>query len=351
VSAVLSALIALLVAQPAQLRVEIRNFASERDTVEIAEQATHALLRQLGSRPDLIAISEPVGATQSTADLLVDGGIKKIGSLYLAVVVASDPKTGRPKTGESCRSANENALLSCLLEAAQRSVRAPDPIPVGRAGGSIAVHTLDAYDVNESVARNVTGVLRLELQKVGGLKVVAERGDWEVKGTVGRLEGTWIIDLQLLDPDEQIAHRVSEVFGGPQVELIQAMQVAARRLVGMGDDEKGDVAVIANVDQARISIDGAPAQPYAREQKLSLGAGKHHLELTAEDHHPVAREFYVLPGQTTTLKTSLLEIPDPWYQRWWVWTALGAAVVLSATVVGVAAANQPEEALIQVRIR
>jgi hypothetical protein len=159
------------------------------------------------------------------------------------------------------------------------------------------------------------------------------------------------VDLVLLDPDKKIVHQVSEVFDGPQVEIIQATRIAARRLVGVSEEGRGDLSVIANVEQAQISIDGAPAQPFSREQKLTLAPGKHHVALTSEGHHPLGRELYVLPGQTTVLQTSLSELEDPWYVRWWVWTSIGVALVLTGTIVGIAAANQPNDALIEVRIR
>jgi hypothetical protein len=353
VSSVLPALIALaLVSQSPERRVLIRDLDFDRQSADVAENATHAILRQLDSRPDLVVIQQPHAAGEpSGAELELDGGVAAIGSGYVGVLIGKDAATGRPKSGESCRSSDENRLIACLMEAVDRAVRGSDPIPVGRAGGSIVVNTLDTYRLAENIARNVTGILRLELQKVGGLRVVAEKGDWEVGGTVGRLDDTWIVHLVLLDPEKKIAHQAAEVFSGPQVEMIQATRIAARRLVGVSGGGKGDVAVVANVEEAQISIDGAPPQPFSRKQKLSLDPGKHHVALSAEGHRPMDREFYVLPGQTTTLETALFELEEPWYLKWWVWTAIGGALVLSGTLAGIAAANQPEDALIEVRIR
>src|SRR5688500_8860388 len=130
-----SSLIALaLLSQPQPKSVLIRELGFDSGSAVVAANATHAILRQLSSRPDLRAIPAPDEIDpQVDADLTLDGGVIKIGSGYLAVLASSEAKTGRPLGGESCRAADESGLLACLIEAAERAVRGSDPAPVGRA--------------------------------------------------------------------------------------------------------------------------------------------------------------------------------------------------------------------------
>ncbi len=342
--AVLPALVALaLLAQPAPRRVAIRALDGDTKSVIVAQRATRAIVRQLERRPDL-------SVSEAGDELEIGGGIVQSASGYLGILIATDA-TGHAKTGESCRSGEEVPLTACLLEAADRLARDAVPPPVGRAGGTIVVSTLDAYRVPDELARNVSGVVRIELSSAPGIKVAADKGDWEVRGAVGRLDDVWIVSLELLDADGQSAHRASEVFSGPRSELVLATRVAARRLVGIGSDDSGDVSLTANVDEAQLSIDGAPPLPFHGLHRLTLDAGKHQLALSAEGHRPLFDEFYVLGGQSTKLNERLSALPDPWYRKWWVWTALGAAVVVSGTIVGVAAASRPDDAVIEIRIR
>jgi hypothetical protein len=348
-----SPLLALaLLSQPAQKSILIRDLDGSTASAVAAANATHAIVRQLASRPDLKAIREADRSDpQPPTDLVLEGGVRKIGSGYLGILVSLEGKTGRPITGESCRSRDENDLLACLIQVADRLARAAEPTPLGRAGGSIVVDALEGYEVKDTVATNVSGVVRIELQKAGGMRVVAEKGDWQVRGAVGRLDTVWVVALELLDPEGKLVNRTAEVFRGPQAELVQATRIAVRNLIGLPPESSGSLAMVTGLERAQLSIDGEPARDISRQEKMTLDAGKHHFELSAEGHRPLAHEFYVVGGQTTTLRPSLIELPSPWYEEWWIWTVLGVAVVASATVVGVAVVNEPEEAVIEVRVR
>jgi len=91
----------------------------------------------------------------------------------------------------------------------------------------------------------------------------------------------------------------------------------------------GRVRIYASVPRATVSIDGralglAPVD-------AELGPGGHTLQISAQDYKVHREELSIAVGQTRDVRVLLDKIvvakDKSWYQKWYVWTAIGALAV------------------------
>ena len=64
--------------------------------------------------------------------------------------------------------------------------------------------------------------------------------------------------------------------------------------------------------------------------------GKHLLRIEADDHLPWISDVYVERGVTARVDAELIGRPIAWYERWYVWLAIGAVVAGGAAAAAVA---------------
>ena len=108
----------------------------------------------------------------------------------------------------------------------------------------------------------------------------------------------------------------------------------------------------ANVEEARVALDGAEPRPLSELGQLRLGVGKHGVTATAADHLPLFQEIFVEPGRETAMRLDMRAEPTPWYGKWWTW-AIAGAVVAGAITTTVVLVNQqePESGTVRVQLR
>ena len=107
----------------------------------------------------------------------------------------------------------------------------------------------------------------------------------------------------------------------------------------------GRLRVSADVEDARLSVDGETVGPLPAEVELSEGV--HSIEVRAQDFEPRSEEIQVTAGETHNLELHLepsegedvgIEpLRRPWYTTWWFWTAVGIVVtggVVAGVVIG-----------------
>jgi hypothetical protein len=157
------------------------------------------------------------------------------------------------------------------------------------------------------------------------------------------------LKLMQIDRAEVVA-RVSESYRGPERNLSQAVRFAARSLVGVSTQGRGDLAVLSEVGSARSKIDGDQLIQLPQRVRR-LPAGKHTLATLADGYHPHFQEFYVEPDVTTNVRPDLIAMPSSWYDEWWVWTIIGAAVVGAVGTTVVIATDSPENGSVDVLVR
>ncbi len=169
-----------------------------------------------------------------------------------------------------------------------------------------------------------------------------------VAGNIGELGESYVVNLKLIDVEHAVeVRRVSERLRGRPDELIEAVRVAAHRLL-RPDEVRGALAVLSDVP-ATVTVDGRPAgrTPLARPLG-GLTVGTHAILVEAPGHAPFATSVEVhfqktsevvvrldpsgpgLPAEPS--RRSLLASP-------WTWVAAGAAAIVVGVLVGRAFAD------------
>ena len=179
------------------------------------------------------------------------------------------------------------------------------------------------------------------------------RVDYVVAGNLASLGENYVVTLKLVDSSTgKAVRRISEPLSGQAERLIEAVRVAAYRLLAP-ERLLGSIRVVVDQPGARIHIDGeAIGKTPHRRAVTGLKVGEHLVKITHPEFLDFARKVRVRFQKTTTVKVNLLrpkadpalsapnvkepavrDTPVPFYSKWWFWTAVavGAAAV-GATV-------------------
>jgi len=222
---------------------------------------------------------------------------------------------------------------------------------------SFAVLDLKPTGITAAAAQNLTQVLSVEVKGVEGASVVsrddiaailqmeavkqqagcaddacmAELGgalgvDRLIAGDAGKLGETFLVNLRLIDVRHgSVENRVTESFSGDDEQLLRAVRHAARALLGLPETGKGRLAVTASQNAADVFVDQAPVGK-APLPIDALGAGRHEVRVSQNGFFDWHGDVYVDQAETTSVWAQLKDRPQQWYQKWWVWTIVGAAV-------------------------
>ncbi|HOX43552.1 MAG TPA: hypothetical protein PK668_08140 [Myxococcota bacterium] len=302
------------------------------------------------------------------ADRLVSGTVGMLGATYLLSLQLLDPRAAVVLARSSATAFSPEELAAAARRAAVELFGpAAAEVPATAfalqlaPGGTLkaAVLELKAVGVPEDQARNLTQVVVQELKRSQGLALISrdeiaamlsfkedkarlgcdddaclsEIGgalgvDYLVSGSVGQLGETRLVHLKLIDMREtRVVNRVAESFQGDAAQLLGATRAAARRLIGRGADDPGLLEVRPSVEDARLLVGGEELE---RDGPRSVPAGKLRLRVEADDHLPWVGDLYVEPGELTRFDVTLEEVAAPWYESWWLWTAVGALVLTGA---------------------
>ena len=149
-------------------------------------------------------------------------------------------------------------------------------------------------------------------------------------GNVGQLGDSYIINLKLIDVETQAEiRRISQPLRGDQNELIEAVRVAAYRLVAP-DQLKGSVAILSDVPGAMILLDDRPVGRTPLPKPISfLDLGTHKLQLTAEGYSPFTGAVEIRFQKTSEVVVRMIAAANgggigtnkvtkpPWYTTKW----------------------------------
>ncbi len=171
-----------------------------------------------------------------------------------------------------------------------------------------------------------------------------------VYGNVAQLGESYVVNLKLVDaPKGTEVRRVAETLKGNADDLIEAVRVAAYRLV-RPEELKGSLAILCDLPGALVDVDGKPAgrTPLARPID-GLEVGKHTVTLEARGYTPFNAQVDVRFQKTTEVVVRLLltggpippdHTPDaPWYASPWMYATVGVVAVVAGIFVGRALAK------------
>lgn len=303
-------------------------------------------------------------------DTVLSGSIGLVGNAYLLTVSLMDVKKATVIARASATALSADEIPDAANKVALELI-SPEKVKEQKTGYSlnieggeakVAVLDLKAIGPAKEVAENLTQVVVVELKEFKGLSVISkdeiksmlsfeqdkqllgcddascltEIGGalgvgYIVSGNVGKMENTFLLHLKLINIREaSIENRVAESFQGGEGQLVGAARFAARKLLGRYPQGEGTLEVRPSISEAKLLLDGQESEP-GKEQPIK--SGKYNIRLEADGYYPWIGDVYVDEGQLTRLDVNLSELPEAWYEKWWVWTIAGVLVV-GATSLG-----------------
>jgi hypothetical protein len=166
-----------------------------------------------------------------------------------------------------------------------------------------------------------------------------------VAGNLGELGDSHVVNLKLIDAQRRLeVRRVSERLRGAPDGLIEAVRVAAHRLLAPGE-VRGALLIVSDAPATVFLAD----QPLGRTPMASpvagLPVGRHTLRLEAAGRPPHSTEVEIHFQKTTELAVRLAG-PQPRDERPrrrgrppWGWIAAGAGAVILGVALGRALAS------------
>ncbi len=224
------------------------------------------------------------------------------------------------------RAARLEALFRAELERLEGA-----PLPSGAA--------IDAALAADPALRGCTGqpdCLAALGRRLGVARVVA--------GNVGALGDSYVVNLKLVDVERAAElRRVSERLTGSPDQLIDAVRVAAYRLVAP-EALRGALAILSDVPGAAIILDGKPAGRTPLKGPLGgLAIGPHRLRLEADGFAPFASAVDIRFQKTSEVVVRMVVTPGlagrpaPAPARAlspWIYVAVGVGAVVVGALVG-----------------
>ena len=170
-----------------------------------------------------------------------------------------------------------------------------------------------------------------------------------VAGNVAQLGDSYVVNLKLVDAKGNEIRRVSEPLRGSADDLIEAVRVAAYRLV-RPQELKGSLAILCDAPGANVVLDGKSVGKTPLVRPLEgIDVGKHTLKLEARGYTTFESPVDVRFQKSSEVVVRLLliggpleplpEAPTPWYASPWMYAAVGAGAVVLGFFVGRALAT------------
>ncbi len=175
-----------------------------------------------------------------------------------------------------------------------------------------------------------------------------------VAGTLASLGQDYVVRLKMVNTrTSKTVRGIAEVLSGQKDQLIEAVRVAAYRLLAP-EKLTGSLQVLVNIAGATIYMDGKRVGVSPLRHALSkLAVKKHTLRITHPDHLDFIRKVKVRFQKTSIVRVKLKRpkilprrharslppvIKDartPWYAKWWFWTIVGVVAVGAGAAAGI----------------
>lgn len=342
----------------------------------------------MGCDEDTACIAE-VGAAAKT-DRVIATTVGRVGKSLVLSLTLVDPGQAAPLARESATVGVPEELADATRAATARlfgleggGTQVAYELPKGQKL-SFAVLDLRPTGVDEKVAANLTQLLSAAIKRVEGASVisrddlvailsldklnqmigeecdtscVAELGgalgvDKLISGSVGTLGESYFISLRMIDPDKvKTDNRVTESFKGAEDQLIRAINHTARELLGLKPERGGALIVTASQEAAEVFVDNERVGELPLPPIPELATGRHSIRLVRNGFFDWQQDAYVDPGETTALWAELQARPERWYEKWWVWTAVGGAVVVGLTATLIVVNQPPTNGIVSIDVQ
>jgi len=359
-------------AEIAAIPAQLAKVMAQTTTLKVFTSADLKGLLSIEATRELLGCDEDTACLaklgqQANADLLLSSAVGRVGTTYIVTLTLVDLKRSSVQHRASKTVASAEMLLESLSDIVApffgRQEAGPSfSLPAHRKL-SFAVFDMTQSGIAQETVRTLTQVLSAEIKKVEGAQVIsrddlfamlqfeqqkqllgcsddisclAEIGgalgvDKLIVGNVGKLNDTYVISLNLIDAQKaQVDHRVVETFVGLEDQLIQAIRMAGRQLLGIATSEPGQLLVTANQSAVDLLVDDAPLGSLPLPPQGAAN-GRHRVRLEKKGFYPWQSDIYLSPNETTPVWAEMKAMPTQWYQEWWVWTIAGS-VVVGATV-------------------
>ena len=343
--------------------------------VKVTSKAEMMVVTKYESEKQMLACESDVSCMAEVsksldAEAVLSGSIGLVGEAYVinlqlidankSVVLERASETAYHK--EKINLAVTTALNTLFNPDGKKIAKRKFSLELKKGNNKFAMLDLAAAGVDEDLARNLTDIVTVELKRFKGLTVIsrqeiqtmlqfeqqkqtmgceddiscfAEIGaalgvHYLVIGSVGNLEGVYVINLKLLNiMSAKVVNRVTETYKGPQKNLVMAARAAVEQLMGAEKDGKGTIRVRVSEDDAAVFLNGEKVGVYPAVDTVEAQAGKNSLRIEQDDAYSWYEETYVEPGDITEVDAMLSLKPTPWYKTWWFWT-ITSVVVLGA---------------------
>lgn len=259
-------------------------------------------------------------------------------------------------------------------------------VSLASAAERMALFRLDSLGVPAQLVSRLEGLLRMEVSRLGATALpdpsaierllerhpelrgctgaddcLAQIGrllgvDAVVSGNVGGLADSFVVNLKLVDVRRaREVRRIQETMSGRADQLIEAVRVAAYRLVAP-ERLRGALNVQVTVTGADVYLDGRwlGKSPVPVQRGLPLGEYALRVSKAGYDDalQPVRVPFQKTAEVVVRLQTparapideqvlARSNRPVPWYTRWWFWTAVGVAGAGVGLALGLGLAGTP----------
>ncbi|MBK8480790.1 MAG: PEGA domain-containing protein [Proteobacteria bacterium] len=253
-------------------------------------------------------------------------------------------------------------------------------------GARLAVFRIDPLGIDPRIVARLEGLLRAELGRLadatlpgtralerlrlshpalsdctGEARCLALAGrllavDQIISGNIGALGDSYVINLKLVDvSSEREVRRVSDTLNGAPDRLIEAIRLAAFRLVAP-ERLRGSLNVQVGVPGAAVYLDGRLLGHSPLAPQHNLAVGRHTLRVSKAGHHDVlqavevplqnvaqlivALEPTISPQRPARRATAPQGVgAPPWFSRPWFWTTVGVGAAVLGAALGLALAN------------
>ncbi len=176
------------------------------------------------------------------------------------------------------------------------------------------------------------------------------RADSIVAGSIASLGASYVVSLKLVNRQGKTLRRFSLPFTGQRERLIEAVRIAAYKLVAP-HRVVGSLQVVVDHPGAHILVDGREVGVSPLRQALTnLKVGTHTVEVKHQAYLPFSRKVQIRFQKTTHVRIHLVEPkknyvhlqggtvvrdhPIPFYSKWWFWTAVSVAAVAVGALSG-----------------
>lgn len=207
----------------------------------------------------------------------------------------------------------------------------------------VELRASDAYTV---ISRNETRSL---LQRVADRQAIASSDEFSdrifellsaqriVTSSVARVGDEWVLTLELLDDQTaKVVARQSVSFKGAPEGLLELVRPYVTRLLegSRAEGYQGNLEILLDEPEAQVTVDAKEVglSPVAPIPDLPIG--RHRVSIFKDGFVPYEGDVVVQRNETTLLQVSLIDESTltPWWQKWWVWTAVGSGIVLGTVL-------------------